>query len=160
MSETETETRRDRDRQRQTETDRKAETDRDRDRRRDTRDKRREAATGGAATLRLLLVADCRSPCLIGRGRYGSAFLRRGQAEQVLDLYAAVVGHSAVIDALLEKLRAKLLREVALQQELLELEGIMEMLMAGNAARAQQQQPALDTAAGGGGGGGTASSAQ
>lgn len=50
-----------------------------------------------------------------------------------------MVGHSAIIDNLLEKLRAKIEGELALQKELLQLEGIMEMLMAGNTRKAQVQ---------------------
>ena len=55
----------------------------------------------------------------------------------LLDLYASVVGHSAAIDSLLSQLRSKIEVEVKMQKELLKLEGIMEMLMAGNTRKAQ-----------------------
>lgn len=48
----------------------------------------------------------------------------------VLDLYTTVIGQSIIVDQLLAKLRQKLLQEVALQKQILELMGGLDMLFA------------------------------
>jgi hypothetical protein len=58
-------------------------------------------------------------------------------ANIILDMYASVVGHSSVIDALLRKLGEKVKTELELQQRLLKLQGLMEMLLAGSTCKAQ-----------------------
>lgn len=71
-------------------------------------------------------------------------------AAVVLDLYAPVIGSSAGIDALFDRLQARLREEARLASGLLGLQGALDMLMAAAASAAVPPPPA----AGGGGGGG------
>ena len=71
----------------------------------------------------------------VANPRYSSVLI--STANIVLDMYASVVGHSSVIDALLRKLGEKVKTELELQQRLLKLQGLMEMLLAGSTCKAQ-----------------------
>ena len=71
----------------------------------------------------------------VANPRYSSVLI--STANIILDMYASVVGHSSVIDALLRKLGEKVKTELELQQRLLKLQGLMEMLLAGSTCKAQ-----------------------
>jgi len=70
-----------------------------------------------------------------------------GVANLLLDMYAPVLGQSAAFDELFVKLRSTLEAEVALQVDLSQLMGAMDVLLAGAtgsaAARAHTELPAL-----------------
>ena len=69
----------------------------------------------------------------VANPRYSSVLI--STANIILDMYASVVGHSSVIDALLRKLGEKVKTELELQQRLLKLQGLMEMYIHGMTIR-------------------------
>jgi U3 small nucleolar RNA-associated protein 15 len=91
----------------------------------------------------------------VANPRYSSVLI--STANIILDMYASVVGHSSVIDALLRKLGEKVKTELELQQRLLKLQGLMEMLLAGSSCKAQAEADGggEGAAAGGAAGAGT-----
>jgi U3 small nucleolar RNA-associated protein 15 len=74
----------------------------------------------------------------VANPRYSSVLI--SVANIVLDMYSLVVGQAAVIDGLLRKLASKVQSELVLQQQLLKLQGLMEMLLAGTAHKAQSSE--------------------
>jgi len=55
----------------------------------------------------------------------------------VLDLYTPVIGRNATIDALLVKMRDELTKELRFEESLMQLQGVMEMLMAAHVGAGQ-----------------------
>jgi U3 small nucleolar RNA-associated protein 15 len=61
--------------------------------------------------------------------------LGKSQLIFILDMYSCVIGQSIIIDELFSKIKEKVEKEIRLQQELTEIIGLMDTLLASSSLR-------------------------